>query len=77
MICPAPAEPICCVIQAALAGSMPAWAPLSIPEGEITAPCPREHRGLLTQSPWIDSIPATGEAAPLGSMSREPLSHLG
>ena len=28
MICPAPAEPICCVTQAALAGSMPAWAPL-------------------------------------------------
>ena len=37
MICPASAEPICCVITAALAGSMPAWAPLSIPDGGITA----------------------------------------
>jgi len=39
MICPASAESICCVIKAALAGSMPAWPPLSIPDGGITAPC--------------------------------------
>jgi hypothetical protein len=70
MICPASAESICCVIKAALAGSMPAWPPLSISDGGITAPCPCDHRGDLTRSPWIGSTTAIGEAAPLGSTSR-------
>jgi hypothetical protein len=77
MICPAPAEPICRVTQAPVTGSMPAWAPLSIPDGGSLLRAPCEHRGPLTQTPGSAPPRIFGEAAPLGSTSREPLSHLG
>jgi len=75
MICPAPAEPICYVNQVPVAGSMPAWAPLSIPWQRDNRPARLSTDGYGPGAPRIAPPRTSRGAAPLGSMPRGAVAH--